>query len=104
MVAVAAVVAVVRAAARAKVVAAAAVVVGTMAVVLVSPLTLCQPSATVLIHSVLKLVLSENTRPSVACGWVGAVIDEKVIFTKASWTDGPTDQWTDGPTDRHTLL
>ena len=40
----------------------AAVVVTTMAVVLVSPLTLYRPSATVLIHFVLKLVLFENKK------------------------------------------
>ena len=37
----------------------AAVVVATMAVVLVSPLTLYRPSATVLIHFVLKLIFPE---------------------------------------------
>ena len=55
MVAVAAVVAVVVAAARVEV---AAMVVATMAVVLVSPLTLYRPSATVLIHFVLKLIFT----------------------------------------------
>ena len=54
--AVAAVVAGVVAAARVEV---AAVVVVTMAVVLVSPLTLYRPSATVLIHFVLKLIFPE---------------------------------------------
>ena len=38
----------------------AAVVVVTMAVVLVSPLTLYKPSATVLFHFVLKLIFPEN--------------------------------------------
>ena len=37
----------------------AAVVVATMAVVLVSPVTLYRPSATVLIHFVLKLIFPE---------------------------------------------
>ena len=39
---------------------AVAVVVVTMAVVLVSPLTLYKPSATVLFHFVWKLIFSEN--------------------------------------------
>ena len=51
------VVAVVVAAARAEV---EAVVVATMVVVLVSPLTLYRPSATVLIHFILKLIFPEN--------------------------------------------
>ena len=40
----------------------AAVVVVTMAVVLVSPLTLYRPSATVLFHFVLKLIFFENKK------------------------------------------
>ena len=40
----------------------AAVVVVTMAVELVSPLTLYRPSATVLFYFVLKLIFSENKR------------------------------------------
>ena len=40
----------------------AAVVVVTMAVVLVSPLTLYRPSATVLFYFVLKLIFSENKK------------------------------------------
>ena len=40
----------------------AAVVVATMAVVLVSPLTLYRPSATVLIHFVLKLIFPEYNK------------------------------------------
>ena len=62
----AAVVAGVVAAARVEV---AAVVVVTMAVVLVRPLTLYKPSATVLFHFVLKLIFSENkTRPDTRPG------------------------------------
>ena len=60
VVAVAPVVAEVRAAARTEVVAAAVVVVAIMAVVLVSPLTLYRPSATVLFYFVLKLIFFEN--------------------------------------------
>ena len=42
-----------------------AVVVATMAVVLVSPVTLYRPSATVLIHFILKLIFPEyKTRPT----------------------------------------
>ena len=59
VVAVAAVVAGVVAAARVEV---TLVVVVTMAVVLVSPLTLYRPSATVLFHFVLKLIFSENKK------------------------------------------
>ena len=55
----AAVVAGVVAAARVEV---ALVVVVTMAVVLVSPLTLYRPSATVLFHFVLKLIFSKNKK------------------------------------------
>ena len=40
----------------------AAVVVATMAVVLVSPLTLYRPSATVLFYFVLKLIFYENKK------------------------------------------
>ena len=40
----------------------AAVVVATMAEVLVSPLTLYTPSATVLIHFILKLIFPENKK------------------------------------------
>ena len=57
LVAVAAVVAGVVAAARVEV-----VVVVTRAVVLVSPLTLYRPSATVLFYFVLKLIFSENEK------------------------------------------
>ena len=59
LVAVAVVVAVVVTAARVEV---AVVVVATMAVVLVSPLTLYRPSTTVLIHLVLKLIFLENKK------------------------------------------
>ena len=43
-------------------VAAAVVVVATMAVVLVSPLTLYRPSETVLIYFVLKLIFPKNKK------------------------------------------
>ena len=54
-----AVAAVVVAAARVEV---AVMVMVTMAEVLVSPPTLCKPSATVLFHFVLKLIFSENNK------------------------------------------
>ena len=52
-----------------------------------------------------------DTRPSVACGWAGAVMPKnrrKSDFLRKRdgptdrRTDGPTDQRTDGPTDRRT--
>ena len=48
--------------AEARVEVALVVVVVTMAVVLVSPLTLYRPSVTVLFHFVLKLIFSENKK------------------------------------------
>ena len=51
-----------------------------------------------------------DTRPSVACGWAGAVMlknRRKSNFYQIGtdqWTNEPIDQRTDGPTDGHTLL
>ena len=60
--AVATVVAGVVVAARVEVATVVVVVVATMVVVLLSPLTLYRPSATVLIHFVLKLIFPENKK------------------------------------------
>ena len=54
-----------------------------------------------------------DTRPSVTCGWAGAVMPKNRRKSYFLWkrdgptdqrTDGPMDQWTNRPMDGHTLL